>query len=346
MKIEHVHFSPEEVPAPRQIQQALPLQKGEVVAGFRQQVVDILEGRDPRLLLVVGPCSIHNTESALEYAEQLKQLEKQVGDAFFLVMRAYMEKPRTRLGWKGFLHDPFLDGSHDLIAGLQLSRRLFLDLTEMEVPIATEFLDPATTEYYGDLVTWGCIGARTVTSQIHRQIASGLPLPVGFKNSVDGNIDVAIHALEAAAAPHTYIGMNPDGQLTMIKTKGNTETHVVLRGSVQGTNYDPLSIKATLMELEQHGLPERVMVDCSHDNSQRNPDNQIKVFRAVMNQYDHIRGCMLESHFEAGNQPLTTSPNPYQSITDPCLDWERTKELILWGADQFHETSLMQQTCS
>ncbi len=309
----------------------------------RQTVRAILNGTDPRLLLIVGPCSIHDQASAKEFALQLRTLSAEVSSQFFLVMRVYCEKPRSASGWKGFLYDPFLDGSHALSVGLEWTRQLLLELASLEVPAAAEFLDPLTAFYYDDLITWGSIGARTSSSQPHRQLASALEMPIGFKNGIAGNIGAAIDGVLTASRPHTYMRMSENGRPLVTKTFGNLDGHVVLRGGESGPNYHPASIAETLRRLEQLQLTPRLLVDCSHQNSGKRYDRQSEVFQSVLHQMiegnQAIRGMMLESHLHAGHQMLTHDPSQLQygiSITDACLDWRSTAQLIQWGAQQLH----------
>jgi 3-deoxy-7-phosphoheptulonate synthase len=304
----------------------------------RAQVKNILDGTDPRILLIVGPCSIHDLSAAREYALKLSQLSKSVSDTFLLVMRCYMEKPRTALGWKGMLYDPHLDGSNDINTGLRWSRELLMTLANLQVPVGTEFLDPLAAAYLEDLISWGCIGARTTSSQTHRQIASGLEIPIAFKNNTDGNYEVAIGGILSAAHPQTYIGINNDGQAAILHTKGNSDCHIALRGGESKTNYDPESIEEVLKRLAHFSLPSRLIIDCSHDNSRRKHQQQSVVFQSVIGQivegHANIRGLILESHLFEGNQSFTTDRSQLQyavSLTDPCLDWETTEKLIRWA---------------
>lgn len=333
-----MHAQP--LPTPHELLQELPASPSQLnfVAETRRDIQQILDGQDNRLLLIVGPCSIHDTTAAKEYATKLRQLTLSVSDTFRIVMRVYFEKPRTTLGWKGVLYDPWLDGSHDIATGMRWTRQLLLDLAEMEVAAATEFLDPTSVNYFGDLVSWGCIGARTTSSQTHRQMASGLPMPVAFKNSIDGNIDTAIHGILNASSPHSLIGMNVHGRISSMRTAGNPYAHIVLRGAKGKPNYDPQSILHALDRLRQSRIPERLLIDCSHDNSYRTAENQVAVFQSVLHQIvegnNNIRGLLLESHLFAGNQPFTADLTKLQygvSLTDPCLNWQTTERLILWG---------------
>jgi 3-deoxy-7-phosphoheptulonate synthase len=292
----------------------------------------ILSGKDSRKVFIVGPCSIHDRESAMHYALRLKILAEEVADSCILVMRVYIEKSRTAKGWKGFLYDPHLNGSNEIQTGLEWSRELFLKLAELEVPCATEFVNPLIAPYFEDLITWGFIGARTTYSQTHRQLASSLSMPVGFKNSLDGNIKSAIHSVESAEESHTFLSTDSYGKLSAFQTLGNPDTHIVLRGSCDTTNYDAHSIEEALQLLNQYSLPQRVMIDCSHGNSQRNATNQKNVFENTLEQIlkgnDKIFGWMIESHLKEGNQSLNNPLEYGISITDPCLDWKTTEELI------------------
>ncbi len=328
------------LPSPHELLQELPasIAQKQRIQAKRQEVCRILDGADPRLLLIVGPCSIHDITAAKEYATKLHQLAQSLNNVFCILMRVYFEKPRTALGWKGFLYDPWLNGSHDVATGLRWTRRLLLDLTDIGVAAAAEFLDPASAYYFGDLITWGCIGARTAASQTHRQMASGLSMPIAFKNSTDGNVDVAINGILNAAAEHSFIGVNAMGCLSTVHTRGNAYGHVVLRGGENKPNYDPQSISRTLKRLHKANLPQRLLIDCSHDNSLRQHQRQTVVFQSVINQIvegnRNIRGALIESHLEAGNQPFTASPSELKyavSLTDACLDWATTERLIRWG---------------
>lgn len=313
----------------------------------RQTARAILKGTDARLLLIVGPCSIHDRLSAKEFASCISNLSQAVESHFFLVMRVFCEKPRTGTGWKGFLYDPLLDGTHDLRLGIEWTRQLLIELANMKVPAATEFLDPLTAYYYEDLITWGSIGARTSSSQTHRQLASGLPMPIGFKNGVAGNVSAAIHGALAASLPHTYMRMCENGKPAVSRTLGNLDSHIVLRGGESGPNHDPSSVAKALSTLEQMKLFPRLLVDCSHHNSGKKHERQPGVFQSVIHQIaegnQNIRGLMLESHLQAGHQLLTSGTEKLKygvSITDPCLDWHSTARLISWGAQHLQEQLL------
>ena len=339
------HF--ELLPSPLELQHELPLNAHqlEFIKHSRHTVKRILDGTDSRKLLIVGPCSIHDITAALDYATKLKQLAQEVVKSFFIVMRAHFEKPRTSTGWKGMMYDPMLDGSHDLSHGLRSSRQLLQKLADLEMPSATEFLDPMASYYLGDLISWGSIGARTTASQIHRQFSSGLPMPIGFKNGTDGDIHTAVNAVLSAAIPHAYIGMGENGRTGIIRTHGNKDAHIVLRGGEKQPNYDPASINHALDLLKKAQLPSRLIIDCSHDNSSKKPENQPLVFKSVIKQVlegnQDIRGVIIESHLNGGNQsPDKPTKLKYAiSLTDACLDWNTTNELILWGADQLQQTS-------
>lgn len=329
--------------SPNELKEKLPInkQQSEDIRQFRQQISRIIEGKDHRLLMIVGPCSIHNIIAAKDYATKLRQLIDYVSDSFFIVMRVFFEKPRTKSGWKGLLYDPFLDGSNDMETGLRWCREFLLELVQMGIPAATEFLDPSTANYFGDLISWACIGARTAESQIHRQMASGLPMPVGFKNSTSGNVGVAVNGVLSAIENHTFFGIDDWGRVSIKSTRGNHNAHIVLRGGENKPNYDSSSIGVALKLLQNAQLPLRLVVDCSHDNSNRNYEKQIEVFQSVLDQVIHgnhfIRGIALESNIQEGNQALNVDPSKLKygkSVTDPCLDWGTTERLLLWA----HET--------
>lgn len=324
------------LPSPYALQKKLPLstEKASSIQEHRSLIKKLVSGEDPRLAIVVGPCSLHHKDSALEYAHRLYELQKKVEKTCILVMRAHVEKPRTCLGWKGLLYDPFLTGKDDIINGLFESRQLLLELVHTNIALGSEFLDPLTSCYYSDLISWGFIGARTSTSQIHRQLASSLPMPIGFKNSVDGSIENVIQGALAAQHPHTFLQINEMGVMKITKSIGNKASHIVLRGSDTGPNYDPLSINIAIKSSLQLELENRILIDCSHGNSQKDPLNQKKVVSSVLTQHiegnSHILGVMIEGHLEEGHQSFNSSPlNPSLSITDSCLGWSETEELIL-----------------
>lgn len=324
------------LPTPRQLREMVPLSQELVAfqATTRQEIADILTYHGGRRLLIVGPCSLHDVEATLEYALRLKALAREVRRSFCIIMRCHFEKPRTSSGWKGMLYDPFLDGSYDVAAGLSMTRRLLRDILELGVPIAAEFLTATTPQYLGDVVSYGFVGARTVASQPHRQLASGLPMPVGVKNGTDGTLDAAIHTVSLIQEQHVFIGMDCDGKPVRVKTRGNPHSHLVLRGGDGGPNYHPGDIAETLSVLRQAGLKERLIVDCSHDNCGKVYGKQAEVFMNVVEQMvdnGFIRGLALESNLLPGRQDLTKHTPPHRgvSLTDPCLDIDATEELIL-----------------
>ena len=306
------------------------------VADTRQQIHDIIFGSDKRLLLVVGPCSIHDVEAGKEYAGKLAQLSAQVSDRFCIVMRAYFEKPRTSMGWKGLIMDPHLDGSYDIPAGLRKAREFLKHIVELGLPTATELLDPITPQYIADFICWSCIGARTTESQTHRQMASGLSMPLGFKNGTDGSIGSAINAIKAASVRQTFLGIDAQGVASAVTTRGNPNCHVVLRGGGAGANYGIEHVSEAASKLEKNALMPAVMVDCSHGNSDKDYKRQPLVFDALIEQALDVKspviGAMLESNLYAGNQPF---PQPSEeleygvSITDACIDFETTERIIL-----------------
>jgi 3-deoxy-7-phosphoheptulonate synthase len=324
--------------SPIELYQEFPanISQKQFVEQSRQQIIRILDGQDKRLLLITGPCSIHDLKAATHYAKKLKELSAEISDVFFPVMRVYFEKSRTSLGWKGLMYDPHLDRSFDLNTGLRLTRELLLILADLQVPTASEILDPISVKYFGDLITWGCIGARTSTSQIHRQAASGLSIPIGFKNNTDGNVDVALQGIITASTSHSYVGINEKGTACVIHSEGNPHCHLVLRGGENAPNYDPQSIQSIMDKLEKAKLIPKIVVDCSHDNSKKDHNRQPEVFESVIDQVisgnKAIKGCILESHLRAGSQQIPANPNLLKyaiSLTDSCMDWETTEGIIL-----------------
>jgi 3-deoxy-7-phosphoheptulonate synthase len=300
----------------------------------RQEIVDILNGKDRRVVVVVGPCSIHDTAAAREYAGLLKDAMAEFSDDLRIVMRVYFEKPRTTLGWKGLINDPHLDESFRINDGLRMARHLLLDLAEMGVPAGTEFLDMISPQYVAELVGWGAIGARTTESQVHRQLASGLSCPVGFKNGTSGNVQIAIEAIVSAGHPHTFLGTSDTGQSAILFTTGNPDCHIILRGGRQTTNYDAAAVASTSEQMEKAGIQPRIMIDCSHANSNKDHRRQGLVCRDIAGQIAagdrRIMGVMLESNLVAGAQPFSPGkPLVYgQSITDACIDWKETHGLL------------------
>jgi len=308
-----------------------------VVEG-RETVKRILRKEDPRLLVIVGPCSIHDPDGALEYAKKLNRLREELADQLCLVMRVYFEKPRTTIGWKGLINDPHLDGSYDIETGVKKARGLLLAITEMGLPTATEFLDPIVPQYIADLVGWAAVGARTTESQTHREMASGLSMPVGFKNATDGSLQIAIDAMTSARTPHSFLGIDQDGVTSIIRTTGNLDGHVVLRGGRLQTNYDPESIASAAATLEKAGLPPVLMVDCSHANSGKQHARQEEVWKSVVQQRvagnTALIGLMVESYLEEGSQPIPKRLADLRhgvSITDACVGWETTERMLRHG---------------
>lgn len=306
------------------------------VLSGRASVVDILDGRDDRLLVVVGPCSVHDADAALDYARRLAAKAEEHRRDLHIVMRVYFEKPRTTLGWKGLINDPGLDGTYAVNHGLRMARKLLLDVSVLGLPVGCEFLDPITPQFIADTVTWGSIGARTAASQVHRQLCSALSMPVGIKNSTEGDVQVAVDATRAAGASHVFPGINPDGLAALITTAGNPDCHVILRGSSAGPNYDAATVSDTLARLAKSGLPERVIVDASHGNSAKDHVRQAAVVRELAERIGAgergIAGLMLESFLVEGRQDLTLGKADEltygQSITDACLGWDTTAELL------------------
>jgi 3-deoxy-7-phosphoheptulonate synthase len=325
-----------ELASPRALIEELPLsdEHAEVLLRGRAEVEAILQGRDDRLLLVVGPCSVHDVVATQEYAERLAAEVKGRREDLCLAMRVYFEKPRTSLGWKGLINDPHLDGSSDVNTGLRIARRLLLEVLSLGLPVGCEFLDPITPQYISDAVCWGAIGARTVESQIHRQLGSGLSMPVGFKNRTDGNVQVAVDAVRAAGVSHAFAGIDENGTPAILYTRGNEDSHVILRGGKGAPNYDADSVAQAIGLLRAASLPERVMIDLSHDNSGKDPERQPAVADAVAGQISAgqpaICGVMLESFLVAGRQDLDSGTELVygQSITDGCIGWETTVEVL------------------
>ncbi|MBN2703896.1 MAG: 3-deoxy-7-phosphoheptulonate synthase [Pontiellaceae bacterium] len=319
---------------PAHLKESLPLNAAETekILANRKTVRDILHLEDPRLLVVIGPCSIHDPKAALDYARRLASLADEVKDRYFIVMRVYFEKPRTTIGWKGFINDPHLDDSCDMEYGLHSARKLMLDIIELGLPIATEFLDPIVPQYTADLITWSAIGARTTESQTHREMASGLSMPVGFKNATDGNIQVAINAIESAGIPHSFLGIDQDGHTAVVTTSGNPNTHLVLRGSDKQPNFETPEVTYAACKLEAAGLRPSLMVDCSHANANKVARNQIKVWKEILQQRAKrncpITGAMVESFLKEGNQKISAELEYGLSITDACIDWDTTEELL------------------
>jgi 3-deoxy-7-phosphoheptulonate synthase len=322
---------------PHQVKEKLPLTKTteHTILKFRQELENILDFQDSRKFIVVGPCSIHDPKAALEYAERLKKLAEKVQDKLLLIMRVYFEKPRTTVGWKGLINDPDMDDSFHVERGILMARKLLLQLAEMGLPTATEALDPIIPQYISELVSWSAIGARTTESQTHREMASGLSMPVGFKNGTDGNINVALNALKSAQTPHNFLGINQKGQVSVFQTRGNTHGHVILRGGSQ-PNFDPENVKFVEEQLKGANLSPRIVIDCSHGNTNKDYKLQPMVLENVVQQIvdgnNSIVGMMLESHLYEGNQPINGKPEELKygvSVTDKCIGWEETEKIIL-----------------
>ncbi len=306
------------------------------VESGRTAIRNILDRKDHRLFIVIGPCSIHDVQAAKEYAERLKVLSEKVSDSILLVMRVYFEKPRTTVGWKGLINDPYLNDTFKIEDGLRISRKLLIDLAEMNLPLSTEALDPISPQYLQDLISWSAIGARTTESQTHREMASGLSSSVGFKNGTDGSLTVAINALQSVANPHRFLGINGNGQVSVVKTKGNSYGHVVLRGGGGKPNYDSVSIALCEQEIEKSNIPNNIMIDCSHANSNKDPSLQPLVMDNAINQIiegnKSIIGLMVESHLEFGSQSIPQNLDDLvygQSVTDGCISWDQTEVAIM-----------------
>ena len=322
---------------PEQLKQELPLTDTarHTVSLGRQVVRDILDGKDHRLFVVVGPCSIHDVKAAHEYAERLKVLADELSDTLYVIMRVYFEKPRTTVGWKGLINDPYLDDSFKIQDGLHIGRKLLCDMAEIGLPTATEALDPISPQYLQDLISWSAIGARTTESQTHREMASGLSSAVGFKNGTDGSLTVAINALQSVSSPHRFLGLNQQGQVSIVTTKGNRYGHVVLRGGNGKPNYDSVSVALCEQELSKAGIRPNIMVDCSHANSNKDPALQPLVMENVANQIlegnNSIIGLMVESNLGWGNQSIPKDLCDLRygvSVTDACIDWDSTEKAL------------------
>jgi len=341
--------------SPATLRRELPMTEAAnqtVVAG-REVIKRILRQEDHRLLVIVGPCSIHDTEAALDYASRLNDLRRALQDQLCIVMRVYFEKPRTTVGWKGLIYDPHLDGSDDLPEGLRRARQLLLEINAMGLPAGTEMLDPITPQYLADLITWAAIGARTTESQTHREMASGLSMPVGFKNSTEGVLQVAIDAMEAARHPHTFLGVDQEGRTAVVRTRGNPWGHVVLRGGHARPNYDPESITAACAQLRQAGLQPVLMVDCSHANSRKQHEHQEDIWGSILEQRlagnTAIIGLMVESYLHAGTQKIPHDLRQLRygvSVTDACIGWETTERMLCQAHTAFAQAYGMQVVAS
>lgn len=314
-----------------------------LVSESRKIIEAILQQKDQRMLMIIGPCSIHDEKSALEYASKLAKLHKKMKDRMFIVMRVYFEKPRTTIGWKGLINDPHLNGTNDIETGLRKARSILLKINEMGLPAATELLDPIVPQYISDLVSWVAIGARTTESQTHREMASGLSMPVGFKNNTDGNLQTAIDAMRSSFHPHSFLGIDQDGRISMVNTKGNSNGHIILRGGRLRPNYDVESVKDAEEKLKKSGANPLIMVDCSHANSNKVPEQQEVVWKSIMDQRisgnKNLIGLMLESNLNAGNQELVEDISKLKygvSITDACINWLETENLLEHSYNQLN----------
>ena len=331
---------------PESLKQDLPLegQALDTVSEARNTIFSILDRKDPRLFVVVGPCSIHDVDAAMDYAARLKELAPKVADTLYIVMRVYFEKPRTSIGWKGLINDPHLDDSFKIEEGLRIGRKLLLDIATLGLPASTEALDPISPQYMQDLIAWSAIGARTTESQTHREMSSGLSSPVGFKNGTDGGLMVAINAMQSVSSPHRFLGINSEGQVSVVTTKGNPYAHVVLRGGSNGPNFDTVHVAQCEAALEKGGVSNNIMIDCSHANSSKDPDVQPLVLKDVTHQIlegnQSIIGVMLESHIHHGNQSIPEDLSQLKygvSVTDACMDWETTETALLEMADKLRD---------
>ncbi len=337
-KLENINVASQEaLITPEALKQTIPLSEtaAETVSRGRQAIYDIIDGKDHRLFVVVGPCSIHDVEAAHEYAGKLKALADELSDTLCIVMRVYFEKPRTTVGWKGLINDPLLNDSFDIEQGLHIGRRLLMDIAELGLPTATEALDPISPQYLQDTIAWSAIGARTTESQTHREMSSGLSMAIGFKNGTDGNLDVAVNAMKSVSHPHSFLGIDQKGQVSIVRTKGNAYGHVVLRGGSGKPNYDSVNVALCEQALEKAGLRKSIMVDCSHANSSKDPGIQPLVLADISHQIlegnRSIQGLMVESHLNWGNQSIPDNLADLQygvSITDACIDWPTTEKAL------------------
>ena len=321
--------------SPKKLKEKLPVSENaaDTVIQARNTIKRVLAGEERRLLMIVGPCSIHDPEAARDYALRLKKLAVEVSETILIVMRVYFEKPRTTVGWKGLINDPDLDGSHKINKGIELARKILLETNNLGLPCATETLDPITPQYLADLISWSAIGARTTESKTHREMASGLSMPVGFKNGTDGGLNVALNAMNSALQQHHFLGINPEGISSVIQTSGNPHVHLVLRGGNNGPNYDAVSVHIAADALASGGLPKAIMIDCNHANSGKDPSRQELVLRNTIMQIkdgdQSIIGTMIESNINGGNQLIKPKMKYGVSVTDACLDWENTHRIIL-----------------
>ena len=337
------------LPTPLELTRQVPVAEevSERVIDSRSILRGLMADTDPRVLVIVGPCSVDDPEAAMEYARRLRTVAGDVADVLYVVMRVYFEKPRTTVGWRGLINDPRLDGSGDLADGLRIARRLLVDILELGLPTATEFLEPVIPQYLADVVCWAAIGARTTESPTHRQMASGLSMPVGIKNGTDGSMTIALDAMVAAAAPHHFLGIDPEGRVAVVETTGNPDRHLVLRGGSGGPNYDSGSIRRAAEALKMRDLPSRILVDCSHGNSGGDPRKQPLVVDDLVAQMEKgersILGWMIESYLEEGRQDVGADPGARRfgvSVTDACLGWDDTSDLLLRTAERLRQSSV------
>ncbi len=331
--------------APEDFKQQLPMppESEETVLAGREEIKQILSCKDKRLMVITGPCSVHDEAATIDYAQKLCKLRKKVKDTFSIIMRVYFEKPRTTIGWKGMINDPYMDDSRDVMEGLRRARKLLISVTSMGLPTATELLDPIIPQFIDGLICWAAIGARTSESQTHREMSSGLSMPVGFKNTTDGALDTAINSMIAAKSPQSFLGIDPHGKVCVVKTKGNPYAHIVLRGGKR-PNYDSVSIREAVSALKAKNLSQAIIIDCSHANSGKKFQGQAVVWDDVINQYlngtTSIKGLMLESNLCEGSQSMSCGPENLQygvSVTDECISWETTEELIMQGREKILE---------
>ncbi len=327
--------------SPAELKTALPLSERQAakVLADRKTVEDILSGKSDKIMVIAGPCSIHNHDEAIEYAGRLKKLAEKVGDKIFLIMRVYFETPRTTVGWKGMIYDPDINGSYNIKAGISFARQLLLEIISLGLPVGTEMLHPIIPQYIADTVTWAAIGARTTESQTHRQMASGLSMPVGFKNATDGTVQAALDAIKAAGSHHSFIGITEDGDTGIFRTSGNAFGHIVLRGGDRGPNFAPEHIAFTKVAMQCQGIEPNIIIDCSHANSAKKFELQATAFHDAVKQLStgdrSIKGMMLESNLCAGNQNISDNLKPGVSITDACINWEETEALITGAYENF-----------
>ncbi len=348
-KIHNLHITDvKSLLSPFELKNGYPITElnNKTVVESRKTIINILNKKDNRLMAIVGPCSIHDVKVAIEYAEKLKALKHKIEDRIFIIMRTYFEKPRTTIGWKGLITDPWLNGTYDIASGLKMARKLLLDITAMGIPCASEMLDPIVPQYIADLISWASIGARTTESQTHREMASGLSMPVGFKNGTSGNLKLAINAMESARHPHSFIGIDQYGKASIFNTSGNTASHIILRGGRSGPNYYEENVEEAEAIISNLEIPPAIIVDCSHANSEKQYTRQQRVLHSILDQRkrgrNSIVGFMIESNLKSGSQKIPDDLNNLvygQSITDACIDWDETEEMLLYAYEIMRERS-------